>query len=113
MKVKVYYYKSSLEGAVSFLSRNNPFLKGESELIRQTILDALPEMAKCVVQDNYTYSTMGFTLAVNEMRSESVEDEENSVIVDILVNPGIGDATYDAEDEVVMIIDVPLESKIK
>lgn len=86
MEVKLIYSKSQLDCAVEFLSDKNPYFLGQDDLIRETIVECMIEVARD--PDRTFSSTMGFVLNA-ERDFEGIDCDENTCQIEIGVDPSI------------------------
>jgi len=108
MRVKVIYSKEKLEAAVNYIAMFNPFFKGQKTYIKESILESAKKLAKAVLPNDYTFSsgTMGYTVIIDSVTLESVDEDDNEVWIDILVDPALGPKDHDDEyKELVVEVD--------
>lgn len=99
MKVSVRYNQSQLDAAVTFVSKYNEFYKGMDNHIRDTILKMIADMA--ADPDVLENGTMGFIVLVDHRVFEGIESDTNYIHFDILVDPNLGNDTYEPYEEVI------------
>lgn len=100
MQVKLSYSKNQLEEAVKFIGDNNQFFIGQYDLIRSTILKYMIDFAKN--KDLSTIGSMGFFLTA-DFNEESVDYDENTLDIDIHVDPNLGKEFGELVQEVIEI----------
>jgi hypothetical protein len=111
MQVKMIYSESQLDATADFLSKNNKHFRGQYIHIRQSILDTIKEMAVAAKPGNNMHmsGTMGYIVSIDNIELESIDDDENSILVEILIDPAIGCRNWDDDDYKEFVVDVPLQ----
>jgi hypothetical protein len=94
MEVRISYSKPQLDEAVRFIARNNAHFQGQTDYIRNSILDHMKEIA--ADPEQWMGSTMGYTL-IGDREDEGIDSDENSIRFEILVDPNLG-SDIDADD---------------
>lgn len=109
MEVKVYYSKAQLDAAVNFIAEHNQAFLGRHDYIRAHILRHVSEIASKFPHMTGV-STMGYTVTTHDFEEEGIDEEENSVLLEFLVDPAVGvDEKYLDEDNVERIFQVEPE----
>ncbi len=94
MEVRISYSKPQLEEAVKFIARNNEHFQGQTDYIRDCILDNMKEIA--ADPESWMGSTMGYTL-IGDRTDEGIDSDINSIRFEILIDPNLG-SDIDPED---------------
>jgi hypothetical protein len=92
MEVKIIYSKPQLEAAVRFIARNNEHFRGQKDFIRDEILKHMKQIA--ADPESWSGGTMGYHL-LGDRTDEGIDNDENSIMFDILVDPNLG---YDLDE---------------
>lgn len=93
MEVKITYSKPQLEAAVKFIARNNSHFQGQTDYIRNSILEHMRKLA--LQPDEWLSGTMGYVLW-GDREDEGIDSDENSIRFEISVDPSLG---YDIDSE--------------
>lgn len=101
MEVKLEYSPVQLEAAVKFISENNPVWHGEIASIRDSIEDGMREIVE-EFPHLLSLSTMGYML-IAHIIEEDLDEDENSVHIEILVDPAVGIEDMEDVEEVYQI----------
>lgn len=107
MEVKYTYSKVQLEAAVQFIGRHNEHFENRFDYIRKSILDNMKELAEHF-PNCYYIGTMGYLISADVVSEEDIDNDENSVMFDITVDPAVGIDKWDSDNTV----DVNIEVKI-
>lgn len=94
MEVKIIYSKPQLEAAVRFIARNNESFRGQKDFIRDEILKHMKQIA--ADPEAWNGGTMGYHL-MGDRTDEGIDNDENTILFDILVDPNLG-ADHDESD---------------
>lgn len=95
--IKVLYSKCQLEQAIDFISKNNrSLLNRNPTYIKNTIMNCMRSLAT-EPYSLYT-GTMGFYLIANK-EYESMDADESYCMIDIFVNPSLGQDADDSDIE--------------
>lgn len=94
MKVKLSYSKTQLEEAVKFIARNNQHFLGQKDYIKESIMNDMREIARDL--GRWMSGTMGYNLIANRS-VEGIDSDDNTVIIDILVDPALRISSSDQE----------------
>lgn len=89
MDVSVVYSKEQLEAAVQFIAKNNPAFRGRADYIRTHIKKAIFEIAE-KFPHLLSLSTMGYTIIASVEEEEGIDHDQNVMLIEILVDPGLG-----------------------
>lgn len=92
MQVRLSYDIDQLNDAVKYISINNKSFRGKDSEIKENLLKDIKKMAKAALPDNNTYylGTMGYIIIIDSVELESIENDHNTVFVEILVDPTLG-----------------------
>ncbi len=96
MEIELTYNYLELEEAVKFISENNHAFLGQTEYIRKTIINHMRRLAFQL--DSSWSGTMGYLLLVVDRELEGIDDDHNSVSIEIYVDPGLGKKNFDTEE---------------
>jgi hypothetical protein len=106
MEVKFTYNKQQLELAVKFIARNNSHFQGQTDYIRNSIMEHMREIAS--KPGRWMGGTMGYLLLADR-EDEGMDSDSNLCRFDIHVDPAIGmdyelaeyvDEMVDASEEI-------------
>ena len=114
MIVNMQYSQSELDAAVDFISKNNEHFLGQKTHIRDAILETINDMAKSARPNDGTccMGSMGYLIHVEYFNLESIELDENTVGVSILIDPSLGKRDGDEKDNKIKKVILPIkESK--
>lgn len=89
MFVTVVYSKEQLEAAINFIAENNRAFKGERDYIRKNIQSSIGELVD-KFPNLRSLSTMGYTIIGSAEEVEGIDDDTNTLLVEIMVDPGLG-----------------------
>jgi hypothetical protein len=111
MIVKVKYSNSELEAAVKFISKNNKRFRGKDQEIQDSIIETIRRLAISATPGNETYTagTLGYVVNIVDVYLESIDSDENIVLVEILVNPALGNTDWSDSDNRCEMVDIPLD----
>lgn len=87
MKVVIYYSESQLKHVVTFISKNDPTMKGQKDLIEEEILNHMAEVA--LNPDTWMVGTFQYVLHGDRF-TESLDSDTNGISFQIYVNPALG-----------------------
>ena len=90
MEVTLVYSKAQLEAAVQFISEHNQTFLGRTDYIRKHINKSLREMAE-KFPHLLSIATMGYTIIGSVEEEEGIDYDQNTMIIEILVDPGLGE----------------------
>ncbi len=96
MEIKYTYSKIQLEKAIKFIGENNKSFLGKFEIIRNSIFESINRLLDSYPK-YYFAGTMGFFITVDTLASESIDSDENSVMIEIMIDPALG-ADHNADD---------------
>jgi len=87
MEVKLSYSKAQLEFAVKFIARNNEHFLGQTDYIRETIVEHMKRIA--LDPEGFMSGTMGYML-ISDKEMEGFNCDQNTCMIDIYVDPSLG-----------------------
>ena len=92
MQVRLSYDIDQLNDVIKYISINNKFFMGKNSEIKENLLKDIKAMAKVVLPENnaYYFGTMGYIIIIDSIELESIENDHNTVFVEILVDPSLG-----------------------
>lgn len=93
MRIIVYYNPQQLEAAVSFISKNNDAFLNRDNYIRDSIKEHIKNLASQFPNCNMM-GTMGYTLLA-DLECEGIDSDNNTIHLDILVDPKLGLNNYE------------------
>lgn len=102
MEIKYTYSKVQLEAAVQFIGTHNEFFENKFDHIRQSILDNMKDLAERF-PDCYYIGTMGYLISGDVISEEDIDNDENTVMFDITVDPAVGKNKWGNSDDVVNV----------
>lgn len=88
MFVTVVYSKEQLEAAVRFVAENNRAFKGKKDYIRKSIHSSINDLVS-KFPNLSSVSTMGYTIIGSAEAVEGIDDDVNTLMVEIMVDPGL------------------------
>lgn len=88
MFVTVIYSKEQLEAAVQFIAKNNRAFQGKKDYIRKSIRSSINELVE-KFPDLRSVSTMGYTIIGSAEAVEGIDHDNNELLVEIMVDPGL------------------------
>lgn len=109
MKVKYSYSKIQFDNAVEFIAKNNKHFIGNHKEVSSTILQMMEDMAGKFPHSTLM-ATMGFTILADVFSEESMDYEDNSLHLEILVDPALSEDSWDDEDRQESIKIIPRKS---
>lgn len=98
MEVRLEYSPVQLEAAVAFIAQNNVAMQGDTDYIRTSIRENMMEIVE-EFPHLLSISTAGYML-VAQVLEEDLDEDENSVRIEILVDPAIGETDMKDVSEV-------------
>lgn len=107
MKIDLRYNSLQLEEAVRFIARSNSVFLGQEEYIRDSIITSMKNLAFKL--DSSWTATMGYLLLVIDRELEGIDEDCNSVYIEIYVDPSVSKKTYSGEEMVEETISGELE----
>lgn len=98
MQVTLIYSKVQLEAAARFVSENNYAFLGRIDYIRKHILTNIREMAD-KFPNLLSIGVMGYTIIGSVEEMEGIDYDRNLMLIEILVDPGLGEDWESEEHE--------------
>lgn len=98
MKIVYKYSKTQLNEAVAFISKNNCHFRGMTSRIKLAILDAMKDLSKKFPEDSWM-STMGFTVQSEVVSEEDLDNNNNTLLFTILVDPSLSNQDKFVEED--------------
>jgi hypothetical protein len=98
MEIELHYNSLQLDEVVKFISENNGSFTGKTKQIREAILSHMKRLAFQL--DSSWSGTMGYLLLVVDRELEGIDDDHNSVTIEIYVDPSLGKKNYTPEEYV-------------
>ncbi len=90
MQVKWTYSETQLNATVEFIAKHNENFLGEQALVRARLMDYAKEIAS-KFPDCPPITSMGAHVAADVISIESMDDEENQIIIDFWIDPSLPD----------------------
>ena len=89
MEIKVIYNSTQLEMAAEFIAKHNPQFFSRSTYVKERIRETISSLISDWPEHDQL-STMGFTVSVSSFQKEDLDHDDNTMRLDILVDPIIG-----------------------
>lgn len=98
MQIVYKYYKTQLNEAVDFISKNNSHFRGMTSEIRSSIIQSMIELAGKFPASSWL-STMGYTVSSELISEEDLDNNNNVLFFTILVDPSLGSIDSYVDDD--------------
>lgn len=104
MEILYSYSNIQLEEAVQFIGTHNKYFLGAFDKIRQSILENMNDLALKFPNCEFI-GTMGYYIIAEIVSEENIDEDINSIMFDITVDPAVSINKWDKNNTVTINLD--------